>query len=101
MVRHTLKVLQHLLQVFKSVSDHFGTLCIKGLKETDLQFVGTKAHLKQHDAYKKLVYYYYYIIITIIIIIIIVIIIIIAVVVVVVVVNIIIVNYCYYYQTTH
>ena len=37
MVRHTLKVLQHLLQVFKSVSDHFGTLCIKGLKETDLQ----------------------------------------------------------------
>ena len=46
MVRHTLKVLQHLLQVFKSVSDHFETLCIKGLKETDLQFVGTKAHLK-------------------------------------------------------
>ena len=31
MVRHTLKILQHLLQNFESVSDHFGTLCIKGL----------------------------------------------------------------------
>ena len=31
MVRHTFKILQHLLQDFKSVSDHFGTLCIKGL----------------------------------------------------------------------
>ena len=27
----TLKILQHLLQDIKSVSDHFGTLCIKGL----------------------------------------------------------------------
>ena len=26
-----LKVLPHLLQDFKSMSDHFGTLCIKGL----------------------------------------------------------------------
>ena len=32
MVRHTLKILQQMLQNFKSVSDHFGTLCIKGLK---------------------------------------------------------------------
>ena len=31
MVRYTLKNLQHLLQVFKSVSDHFETLCIKKL----------------------------------------------------------------------
>ena len=31
MVRHTLKILQQMLQDFKSVSDHFGTLCIKGL----------------------------------------------------------------------
>ena len=31
MVRRTLKILQHLLQGFKSVSDHFGTLGIKGL----------------------------------------------------------------------
>ena len=31
MVRHTLKNLQHLLQDFLSVSDHFGTLCIKDL----------------------------------------------------------------------
>ena len=32
MVRQTLKILQQMLQDFKSVSDHFGTLCIKGLK---------------------------------------------------------------------
>ena len=31
MVRHTLKILQHLLQGFFSVSDYFRTLCIKGL----------------------------------------------------------------------
>ena len=33
MVRHTLKILQQMLQDFKSVSDDFGTLCIKGIKE--------------------------------------------------------------------
>ena len=31
MVRHTLNILQQMLQDFLSVSDHFGTLCIKGL----------------------------------------------------------------------
>ena len=31
MVRHTLKILQQMLQDFKSVSDHFEILCIKGL----------------------------------------------------------------------
>ena len=31
MVRHTLKIFQQTLQDFQSVSDHFGTLCIKGL----------------------------------------------------------------------
>ena len=31
MVTHTLKTLLHMLQDFQSVSDHFGTLCIKGL----------------------------------------------------------------------
>ena len=31
MVRHTLKILQQMLQDFKNVSDHFRTLCIKGL----------------------------------------------------------------------
>ena len=31
MVRHTIKILQQMLQDFYSVSDHFGTLCIKGL----------------------------------------------------------------------
>ena len=35
MVRHTLKVLQQMLQDFKSVSDHFGTLYIKKLKLTE------------------------------------------------------------------
>ena len=34
MVRHTLKFLQQMLQDFKSVSDHFGTLCIKGLNQS-------------------------------------------------------------------
>ena len=32
--RHTLKILQQLLQDFLSVSDHFGTLGIKGLKKS-------------------------------------------------------------------
>ena len=32
MVRHTLKILQQMLEDFKSVPDHFGTLCIKGLR---------------------------------------------------------------------
>ena len=31
MVRHTLKILQQMLQDFENGSDHFGTLCIKGL----------------------------------------------------------------------
>ena len=31
MVRHTIKILQQMLQDFKSESAHFGTLCIKGL----------------------------------------------------------------------
>ena len=33
MVGHTLKILQHLLQDFKSVSDRFWALCIKGLRQ--------------------------------------------------------------------
>ena len=31
MAKHTLKILQQMLQDFYSVFDHFGTLCIKGL----------------------------------------------------------------------
>ena len=31
MVRHTLKILQQMLQDFESVSDHFGSLCINRL----------------------------------------------------------------------
>ena len=41
MVRHTLKILQHLLQDFKNVSDHFGTLRIKGLKDV----FGSPSHI--------------------------------------------------------
>ena len=33
MFRQTLKILQQKLQNFKSVSDHFGTLCIKKLNQ--------------------------------------------------------------------
>ena len=36
MVRQTLKILQQMLQDFKSVSDHFGTLCMNGLKQERL-----------------------------------------------------------------
>ena len=32
MVRHTLKILQQILQDFKSVSDHFATCEVNGLK---------------------------------------------------------------------
>ena len=32
MVKYSLKIFQQMLQDFQSVSDHFGTLCIKGLK---------------------------------------------------------------------
>ena len=35
MVRHTLKILQQMMQDFK-MSDHFGTLCIKGLTFTEI-----------------------------------------------------------------
>ena len=34
MVRHTLKILQQMLQAFQSVSDHFTTLRSKGLMIT-------------------------------------------------------------------
>ena len=34
MVRHSLKIMQQMVQDFLSVSEHFGTLCIKGLKNT-------------------------------------------------------------------
>ena len=33
MVRHNLKILQHFLHNFKSVSDNFETLCIKRVKK--------------------------------------------------------------------
>ena len=33
MVRHTLKILQQMLQDFESVSDHFTTLRSKGLND--------------------------------------------------------------------
>ena len=37
MVRHTLKILQRLLQDFKSVSGQFGVVCMKGLKYFNTQ----------------------------------------------------------------
>ena len=46
MVRQTLKILQHLLQDFKSLSDHFGALCIKGLNFAELTFFTMTVHLK-------------------------------------------------------
>ena len=39
MVRHTLKILQQLLQDFLNVSDHFGKLCINGLPQLDVFIV--------------------------------------------------------------
>ena len=38
MARHTLKILQQMLQDLKSVSDHFGTLCSKGLTMNSFLF---------------------------------------------------------------
>ena len=39
MVRHTLKILQHLQQEFQSASDHFTTLRSKGLKTVFLVLI--------------------------------------------------------------
>ena len=40
MVRHTLETVQYLLQDFRSVSDHFETLYIKGLMFVTIQIFG-------------------------------------------------------------
>ena len=45
MVRHTLKISQHMLRDFKSVSDDFGTLCIKGLSLADITIIETFAEI--------------------------------------------------------
>ena len=50
MVRHTLKILQQMLQDFKSVSDHFGTLCIKGLRNFRPNF---QHYIKKIEAQAK------------------------------------------------
>ena len=39
MVRHTLKILQQMLQDFESMCDHFGLLCGKVLKFLPLQYL--------------------------------------------------------------
>ena len=44
MVRHIFKTVQHLLQDFQSMSDHFGTLCIKELRITSF-FIPNFEHL--------------------------------------------------------
>ena len=46
MVRHTLKILQQMLQEYQSVSEHFGMLCIKGLSLV-LYLQETKRSCKQ------------------------------------------------------
>ena len=54
MVRHTLKILQQMLQDFQSVSDHFGNLCIKGLKmkfKHGDSFKTATRHYRQFDFY--------------------------------------------------
>ena len=45
MVRHTLKISQQMLRDFKSVSDDFGTLCIKGLSLADITIIETFAEI--------------------------------------------------------
>ena len=47
MVRHTLKILQQMLQDFESVSDHFGTLCIEELKISKVHRGIKEANTKQ------------------------------------------------------
>ena len=37
MVRHNLKISQQMLQEFLSMSDNFGTLCIKRLNKLELE----------------------------------------------------------------
>ena len=47
MVRHTLKILLRIVHNFYSVSDHFGTLCIKGIKSlADIQGKVLHKHVK-------------------------------------------------------
>ena len=37
MARHTLKILQHLLHIFQTVSEDFGTLCLKEIRQGLIQ----------------------------------------------------------------
>ena len=50
MIRHTLKISQHLLQDFQSVPEHFGTLCIKGLKAVNkTKLLAKRTHSRMFD----------------------------------------------------
>ena len=49
MVRHTLKILQQLLKM----SNHFGTLCSKGLKTTNLHHFHSHRFQKYYPGYRK------------------------------------------------
>ena len=53
MVRHTLKILQHLRLDFKSVSDHFGTWCMKGLTLPDKRIISKVAVVDDGTWQKK------------------------------------------------
>ena len=44
LARHTLKILQQMLKDFSSVSDHFGTVCIKRLKLTNFYHENLERH---------------------------------------------------------
>ena len=46
MIRHTLKTLYHMLQDFWSVSDHFGTLCLKRLHSLNHSVITKVTHQK-------------------------------------------------------
>ena len=53
----TLKILEQMLQDFESVSDHFGTLCIKGLRSLASQFISDTASCKFEVMFDYLIFY--------------------------------------------
>ena len=53
LVRHTLKILQQMVQDFKKVSDHFTTLRSKGLKTIKVIYVHPEYAACLHEVVKK------------------------------------------------
>ena len=56
MFRHTLNIWQQMLQDFKIVSDHFGTLYTKGLKKYDIQLLHMIQREKHFTQRRRKVY---------------------------------------------